>query len=134
MPEAAGLSDEQMQQIARELCFSETTFVPLPGAGHACRVRIFTHVNDLVVEDGELVVGRYAFGGATVAREKLTTAVKVFAVMPRMFNLEGASAGAAQAAPASFLILPRWPQSPSGPPGTPSALGGGPGSSGSLSP
>ena len=93
MPEAAGLSDEQMQQIARELCFSETTFVPLPGAGHACRVRIFTHVNDLVVEDGELVVGRYAFGGATVAREKLTTAVKVFAVMPRMFNLEGASAG-----------------------------------------
>ena len=51
-------------------------------------------VNSLVVEDGELVAGRYAFGGATVAREKLGTAVKVFAVMPKTFDLEGASAGA----------------------------------------
>ena len=53
-----------------------------------------TDVNDLVVEDGELVAGRYAFGGATLAREKLGTAVKVFAVMPKTFDAEGASAGA----------------------------------------
>ena len=42
LPEAAGLSDEQMQQVAREFNYSETTFVLPPRAGHACRVRIFT--------------------------------------------------------------------------------------------
>ena len=53
-----------------------------------------TDVNSLVVEGGELVAGRYAFGGATVARERVTTAVKVFAVMPKTFSVEGATAGA----------------------------------------
>ena len=53
-----------------------------------------TDVNSMVVEDGALVAGRYAFGGATVAREKLGTAVKVFAVMPKTFDVEGATAGA----------------------------------------
>ena len=42
LPEADGLSDEQMQQIAREFNFSETTFVLPPRAGHDRRVRIFT--------------------------------------------------------------------------------------------
>jgi trans-2,3-dihydro-3-hydroxyanthranilate isomerase len=42
LPEAEGLSDEQMQQIAREFNFSETTFVLPPEAGHDRRVRIFT--------------------------------------------------------------------------------------------
>ena len=50
-------------------------------------------MNSLAVEDGDLVAGRYAFGGATVAREKLTTPVKVFAVMPKTFSAEGASGG-----------------------------------------
>ncbi len=51
-------------------------------------------VNSLVAEGGDLVAGRYAFGGATVAREKLATAVKVFAVMPKTFSAEGATPGA----------------------------------------
>ncbi|MCX6363968.1 MAG: PhzF family phenazine biosynthesis protein [Actinobacteria bacterium] len=42
LPEAEGLSDRQMQQIAREFNFSETTFVLPPEAGHDRRVRIFT--------------------------------------------------------------------------------------------
>ena len=42
LPEAAGLSDRQMQQIAREFNFSESTFVLPPEAGHDRRVRIFT--------------------------------------------------------------------------------------------
>ncbi len=42
LPEAAGLSDAQMQQIAREFNFSETTFVLPAEAGHTRRVRIFT--------------------------------------------------------------------------------------------
>ncbi len=41
-PEAEGLSDGQMQQIAREFNFSETTFVLPAESGHARRVRIFT--------------------------------------------------------------------------------------------
>jgi trans-2,3-dihydro-3-hydroxyanthranilate isomerase len=42
LPKAAGLSDHQMQQIAREFNYSETTFVFPPDAGHTRRVRIFT--------------------------------------------------------------------------------------------
>ena len=34
LPEAGGLSDPQMQQIAREFNFSESTFVLPPEAGH----------------------------------------------------------------------------------------------------
>ena len=53
-----------------------------------------TDVNGLAVDDGDLVASRYAFGGATLAREKLGTPVKVFAVMPKTFSAEGAQAGA----------------------------------------
>ncbi len=42
VPDARGLSDRQMQQIAREFNFSETTFVLPPERGHDRRVRIFT--------------------------------------------------------------------------------------------
>ena len=42
LPEAEGLSGEQMQQIAREFNYSESTFVLPPEAGHDRRVRIFT--------------------------------------------------------------------------------------------
>lgn len=42
LPEAQGLRDGQMQQIAREFNFSECAFVFPPQEGHSCRVRIFT--------------------------------------------------------------------------------------------
>jgi trans-2,3-dihydro-3-hydroxyanthranilate isomerase len=42
VPEADGLSSDQMQQIAREFNFSESTFVLPPQSGHTRRVRIFT--------------------------------------------------------------------------------------------
>ena len=47
LPEASGLSDEQMQKIAREFNFSESTFVLPPEAGHTRRVRIFTPSSEL---------------------------------------------------------------------------------------
>lgn len=47
LPDAAGLSDRQMQQIAREFNFSETTFVLPHEAGHAFRVRIFTPMSEM---------------------------------------------------------------------------------------
>ena len=42
LPDAAGLSDEQMQQIAREFNFSESAFVFPSNTGHTRHVRIFT--------------------------------------------------------------------------------------------
>lgn len=42
LPEASGLSDERMQQIAREFNYSETAFVFPPEACHTRKVRIFT--------------------------------------------------------------------------------------------
>jgi trans-2,3-dihydro-3-hydroxyanthranilate isomerase len=43
LPEAAGLSGEQMQRIAREFNYSETTFVlPAGDPAHTRKVRIFT--------------------------------------------------------------------------------------------
>jgi trans-2,3-dihydro-3-hydroxyanthranilate isomerase len=42
LPEAQGLSNRQMQQVAREFNFSESTFVLPAEQGHTRRVRIFT--------------------------------------------------------------------------------------------
>ena len=42
LPDAQGLSDRQMQQIAREFNFSESTFVFPAEKGHFRKVRIFT--------------------------------------------------------------------------------------------
>lgn len=46
LPEATGLSTEQMQQIAREFNFSESTFV-LPSSTCTRQVRIFTPASEL---------------------------------------------------------------------------------------
>ena len=46
LPEATGLTDSQMQQIAREFNFAESTFV-FPSDSFTRRVRIFTPVNEL---------------------------------------------------------------------------------------
>src|SRR6266568_1135662 len=43
LPDAAGISTEGMQKIAREFNFGETTFVlPKNDPANTCRVRIFT--------------------------------------------------------------------------------------------
>ena len=42
LPDASGLTDKQMQQIAREFNFSESTFVFPPENGNTRKVRIFT--------------------------------------------------------------------------------------------
>jgi trans-2,3-dihydro-3-hydroxyanthranilate isomerase len=47
-PDAAGIADETMQQLAREFNFSETTFVlPPSDPSCTCRVRIFTPHREL---------------------------------------------------------------------------------------
>jgi len=47
LPQADGLASEQMQQIAREFNFSETTFVFPPKTGHTRHVRIFTPAREI---------------------------------------------------------------------------------------
>jgi len=47
LPEAVGLSTQQMQQIAREFNFSETTFVFPARDGHTRHVRIFTPAREI---------------------------------------------------------------------------------------
>jgi trans-2,3-dihydro-3-hydroxyanthranilate isomerase len=46
-PEAAGLSDQEMQHLAREFNFSETSFVLPAEQGHTRRVRIFTPTREI---------------------------------------------------------------------------------------
>ena len=47
LPEAEGLNEVQMQQIAREFNFSETAFVFSPEQGQTRKVRIFTPTSEL---------------------------------------------------------------------------------------
>ncbi len=47
LPDAQGLSGEQMQKIAREFNFSESTFVLPPEQGHHKQVRIFTPTTEV---------------------------------------------------------------------------------------
>src|SRR5437868_13835726 len=47
LPQAIGLSTQQMQQIAREFNFSETAFVFPAKAGHTRHVRIFTPAREI---------------------------------------------------------------------------------------
>jgi len=47
LPHADGLSDKQMQQIAREFNFSESTFVFPAQAGQTRKVRIFTPTTEI---------------------------------------------------------------------------------------
>ena len=47
-PEATGLTDRQMQQLATEFNLSETTFVlPPVQPGHTARVRIFNRSHEM---------------------------------------------------------------------------------------
>ncbi len=65
-----------------------------------------TDVNSLVLTDGSVVASRYALGGNTVARENLTTEIKVFAVMPKTFEIDGPVAGAGAVVQAALTLQP----------------------------
>lgn len=65
-----------------------------------------TDVNGMAVEDGVLVAGRYAYGGSTLAREAITTAVKVFAVMPKTFEIGMPTPGAGAVVTPALTLTP----------------------------
>jgi trans-2,3-dihydro-3-hydroxyanthranilate isomerase len=72
-PDAAGIQDAMMQQLAREFNFSETTFV-LPPADPAstCRVRIFTPREELPF------AGHPTIGTAAVLADQAGTGARQF--------------------------------------------------------
>jgi electron transfer flavoprotein alpha subunit len=63
-------------------------------------------VNTMGVKDGELIGGRYALGGNTVAEERIQTAVKVFAVMPKTFEVGAPQAGAGEVVKPALSLTP----------------------------
>lgn len=65
--DAAGLSSEQMQRLARELNFSETVFVLPPAESGDARIRIFTPSYELPFA-GHPVLGSAFVIGATLQR------------------------------------------------------------------
>jgi len=65
-----------------------------------------TDVGSMAVEDGALVAGRYAFGGNTVARETVITAAKVFAVMPKAFEIGAPVSGVGAVVTPSLELTP----------------------------
>jgi len=65
-----------------------------------------TDVNAMAVKDGALVGSRYALGGATVAEERIDTPVKLFAVMPKTFEVGAPQAGAGEVVTPALSLSP----------------------------
>lgn len=65
-----------------------------------------TDVNSVSAENGELVAARFAFGGATVARETVSSDVKVFAVMPKAFEIGDVVAGTGTVVSPALSLTP----------------------------
>lgn len=88
-PEAAGLSTDQMQSIAKEMAFSETTFVlPPEAAGTETRVRIFTPGRELPMAGHPTIGTTYALAkeGRVVPSQR--TVVLGLGVGPTRVRLE----------------------------------------------
>lgn len=112
-PEADGLSDAEMQAIARELNLSETTFVlPPADAANTARVRIFTPKVELPFAGhpnvGTAFVIASERGGDRLRFEELAGLVEV--VIAR--DAAGAVTQAIIAAPQALAIGPDIPPQP----------------------
>ena len=89
-PDAAGLSTEEMQAVAREMNLSETTFVTPPEGEGAARVRIFTPELELPFA-GHPSVGtacELVRLGLVDAHEPLTPVVLELGVGPTLVEVE----------------------------------------------
>jgi trans-2,3-dihydro-3-hydroxyanthranilate isomerase len=85
---AVGMSDELMQRIAREINFSETTFVLPPESGGNIRMRIFTPVRELPFA-GHPTLGT-AFAVAGPLQSTLVRIETAGGVVPVILEREGA--------------------------------------------
>jgi electron transfer flavoprotein alpha subunit len=120
---AVDIVAEALRQIAEE-CEAVCVIVGSTRRGKELAPRLaqklkagcVTDVNSLMLSDGALVATRYAFGGATVAEEVISTPLKVFAVMPKTFEVRAAaSAGGVMTlsltlAPSAAKVVSRRPK------------------------
>ena len=69
VPEASGLTDQQMQQLATEFNLSETTFVlPPADPAHSARVRIFNRSHEMPFAGHPMVGTACVLAGRSAAR------------------------------------------------------------------
>jgi trans-2,3-dihydro-3-hydroxyanthranilate isomerase len=88
-PEAAGLSTDQMQSIAKEMAFSETTFVlPAEAADTDARVRIFTPGRELPMAGHPTIGTTYALAQEGRLAPKRQAVVLGLGVGPTKVRLE----------------------------------------------
>jgi trans-2,3-dihydro-3-hydroxyanthranilate isomerase len=98
--DAAGLSDDEMQAVAREMNLSETTFVSAPESGGDARVRIFTPLTELPFAGHPSIGTAWVLvqRGVVAAREPFTPVVLELGVGPTLVEVqvrEGVAVGAA---------------------------------------
>lgn len=99
--DARGLSDDQMQSLAREMNLSETTFVlPPADPGHAARVRIFTPTTEMAFA-GHPMVGT----GWYLARQGLAQAGRLTLEVPAgLVEVKVTETGAVVEAPRTLSL------------------------------
>lgn len=100
-PEAWGLSDLEMQQLAAEFNLSETTFVLPPARpGHPARVRIFNRSHEMPFAGHPMVGTAYVLARRSAARlEHCVFEVPAGLVTVRLTYVDGEVQGAAIDAP-----------------------------------
>jgi len=78
LPDAEGLTAEQMQQIAREFNFSESTFVFPPEKGNTRKVRIFTPSTEVPFAGHPNIGTAFILASAGIIEEIFDTTEIVF--------------------------------------------------------
>lgn len=87
--DAEGIDKQQMQRIANEMAFPETTFVfPPEVSGTDARVRIFTPSNELPMAGSPTVGTTFALAGAGRLRAGADTALLGLGIGPTTVGLE----------------------------------------------
>ena len=92
-PEPQGLTTEQMQRIAQEMAFSETTFIFPPERGGDVRMRIFTPSDELPMAGHPTIGSTFALAIEGVIRPPRDQFVFELGVGPTPVSLEWGDAG-----------------------------------------
>lgn len=87
-PEPAGLTSSQMQAIAQEMAFSETTFIFPPERGGNARMRIFTPAEELPIAGHPTIGSTFALAAHGVIVPGQDLFVFELAVGPTPVSLE----------------------------------------------
>jgi trans-2,3-dihydro-3-hydroxyanthranilate isomerase len=108
-PEAAGLSDAEMQAIAAEFNLSETTFVlPAENAANTARVRIFTPAREMPFAGHPNVGTGWALAGRAVENVLRFEELAGLVTVRLERDAAGALAAATIAAPLPLMLGPEF--------------------------